>query len=141
MTNKNCQVDVFDDKICVTCICVYYGFGGQYTPPMIKLPRNATPEVIGSTVLEVLKEANGWLPEEDRVDRQQEFLEFVGVRSFREFIRTVRSMSVFVDGDMIKVNPCVAVGSSLDHREGKRCSPDPKAIGETVLELQAKCQG
>lgn len=139
---RDCEVGFYGGECYIVCKCIYYDYGAQVTPPMVKVKEDAGPVLIGEKVQEVLLHSKRTLPADERIDRLDEFLQFVGATNWKTYVRNVEALAIYSSGDEIKVTPLIAEGNGLAYRgeKGKICLDDPKEIGKTVLELRKFCK-
>ena len=102
------QCDVFFRPESIFVCCSLQTVDGIWigSDPVVKLPPNASPEVLGKATIEILGASRGGVPRPaSPALPTKQFLKKVGFRSWKEFSRSAVNLIVSFDGTKVEIMP------------------------------------
>jgi hypothetical protein len=111
------------------------------TDQVLTFGLDASPDLVGQGLLDVVRQARSHIPPLSRSEWVTGFdpvLRAAGVRSWRAFIRGCRDLSVFDEGDELRLVPSVNKGaregfSLIDASEIRTTKRVARTVGEAVM--------
>jgi hypothetical protein len=112
--------------------------------PVVKLDRNASPDVLGAAVLYALRMLREDMPMLDtRRDGKKALLAVSGIKSWREFLKGATYVSVDYEGNEVSFTPSYLERGSfmfMPPDMETKSPPQPEAVGKALLEALKRCR-
>ena len=136
--SQSCNLYVNDEAFFIVCLHQEKSWIHKSGPPMVKLSRDASPKLLGLSIMQVLEQSKQGLeittPEGLTSASLKSELRFAGFENWARFVHANKGISVFYDFSTVRLQPYRREKSSYSAMADALSSPlEAESLGKAAL--------